>query len=111
MKQTNCPNCGAPIHDEVCKYCGTRQFGINKSFGVSIQEACDSMVKFAVTCSGMTPNEARRAMCLDEIHPESKIIAIDKNIEYIRTELKTFEDRKKCQELYYEALKAMRNYR
>lgn len=64
MKQTNCPNCGAPIHDEVCEYCGTRLFRTN-----------------------------------------------NKNIEYLRTELKTFEDRKKCEELYYEALKAMRNYR
>lgn len=24
MKQlTNCPNCGAPIHDYICSYCGT----------------------------------------------------------------------------------------
>lgn len=24
MKQlTNCPNCGAPIHDYICEYCGT----------------------------------------------------------------------------------------
>ena len=23
MKQTNCPNCGAPIHDYICDYCGT----------------------------------------------------------------------------------------
>lgn len=22
-KLLNCPNCGAPIHDKVCKYCGT----------------------------------------------------------------------------------------
>ena len=24
MKETNCPNCGAPITGRTCEYCGTR---------------------------------------------------------------------------------------
>ena len=24
---TNCPNCGAPMHDHKCMYCGTEDYG------------------------------------------------------------------------------------
>lgn len=59
MKQSNCQNCGAPIHDEVCEYCGTNSF-------------------------------------------------MEKDI--IKAKTEALKSQKRVEELYSEALKAMRNY-
>lgn len=60
---TNCKNCGAPLHDHICEYCGTEyENKINAGFGCTASEMVNAVFTFTQVANGlMTMNEIRES--------------------------------------------------